>query len=99
MDLAAEGEEAWYRLQARHYDCILLDLKMPGMSGQEVFRRIEESDRELAKRVIFITGDTISTVTQNFLSATENPVLTKPLDIELLMQQVRELLQRTDNPA
>ena len=93
VDLAKEGGEAWRKFQARRYDCILLDLKMPGMNGQELFRRIEESDPELAKRVIFITGDTISPVTRNFLSANHNPVLSKPLDIELLGRQVGELLQ------
>ena len=96
VDLAKEGEEAWRKLKARHYDCILLDLKMPGMSGQELFRRIEESDRELAKRVIFITGDTISPITRSFLSAAENPVLSKPLNIELLGRQVEEMLQEAN---
>ena len=99
VDLAKEGLEAWRKLEARRYDCILLDLKMPGMSGQELFQHIEASDRELAKRVIFITGDTISPITRNFLSATENLVLSKPLDIELLGRQVGELLLGANGPA
>ena len=99
VDLAKEGEEAWRKLQARRYDCILLDLKMPGMSGQELFRRIEESDRELARRVIFITGDTISPITRNFLSASEKPVLSKPLDLEFLAQRVEELIQEVNDPS
>ena len=99
VDLASEGEEAWRKLQARHYDCILLDLKMQGMSGQELFQRIGDSDPELAKRVIFITGDTISPITRNFLSLTENAVLNKPLDIELLGSRVRELLHRLNDLA
>ena len=99
VDLASEGEEAWRKLQARYYDCILLDLKMQGMSGQELFQCIGDSDPELAKRVIFITGDTISSITRNFLSLTENAVLNKPLDIELLGSRVRELLHRLNDLA
>ena len=29
VDLAANGEEAWTKLRALRYDCVVLDLKMP----------------------------------------------------------------------
>ncbi len=64
VDLAHDGREAWRKLRDINYDCILLDLKMPGMSGQELYRRIQEIDEPLATRVVFITGDTVSLDTQ-----------------------------------
>ena len=31
VDLAEEGEEAWRKMQSVSYDCVILDMKMPGM--------------------------------------------------------------------
>ena len=95
VDLAEEGEDAWRKLQKRLYDCILLDLKMPGTSGQELYKRIERSDGELARKVIFTTGDTIRPDAQEFVSTTGNPVMSKPLDLVQLRRQVREVLEAT----
>ena len=60
VDLGKDGQEAWRMLQTRTYDCILLDLRMPGMSGQQLYRLIEKSNEEMAKRVVFLTGDILN---------------------------------------
>ena len=88
VDLAEGAQEAWSKLQSKVYDCILVDLMMPGMSGQELYRRIESSDREAAKRVIVMTGDTFSPNSHEFLSATRIPTLKKPFSLEDLRRQV-----------
>ena len=88
VDLAGDGEEALRRLQGRVYDCILLDLKMPGMSGQHLYQAIEARDRELAGRVIFITGDTVNSDTRDFIAAAGNIALSKPIDLEELTRRV-----------
>ena len=43
--LAHSGEEAIDMLAVQNVDCILLDLMMPGMGGQEACRRIKASPR------------------------------------------------------
>ena len=48
------GDEALYILQSQKVDIILLDIKMPGMSGIEVARKIV-ADWPLCK-IIFLTG-------------------------------------------
>jgi DNA-binding response OmpR family regulator len=88
VNLAGDGDEAWRRLQGRVYDCILLDLKMPGMSGQHLYQAIEAHDRELAGRVIFITGDTVNSDTLDFIAAAGNLALSKPIDLEELTRRV-----------
>ncbi|MCH8225548.1 MAG: response regulator, partial [Chloroflexi bacterium] len=97
VDLAEEGGEAWDMLMARSYDCIVLDLKMPGVGGRELYQRIKESDYRLAKKVIFITGDTISNNTQDFIISTGNTAVSKPLDMDVLLMQVRKCLDATRN--
>ena len=92
VDLAEEGYEAWCKLQSRTYDCILLDLKMPGMSGTELYGLIEAADKEVARKVIFITGDTVNPDTRNFIEANRNPVMIKPFELQDLHNQVLELV-------
>jgi CheY-like chemotaxis protein len=40
VDQAGDGEEAWRKLQTMDYNCVLLDLRMPGMSGKEFYEKI-----------------------------------------------------------
>ena len=75
------------------YDCILLDLKMPGMNGREVFRLIEESDPMVAKKVIFITGDASDPDTRQFTATSNNPVVLKPFHLDDVCRQVLNVVE------
>ena len=99
VDQTADGQEAWHKLQRKSYDCVLMDLKMPGMSGQQLYKLITESHLELARKVVFITGDTVSPETSAFIEATGNPALNKPFSIEELRKQILEFNGSADRPA
>ena len=94
VDQAGDGEEAWRKLQTLDYDCILLDLKMPGMGGKELYEKIEAEIPRLLDCIIFITGDTIDLSTKGFLSNVTNPVLSKPFDFRELEQLVLSITNR-----
>jgi CheY-like chemotaxis protein len=53
-DTAADGEEALAKLKAKEFGLILLDLKMPGMDGMELLRRVREIRPDI--RIIIITA-------------------------------------------
>jgi len=93
VDVAGDGDEAWRSLQNRSYDCIILDLRMPGMSGEKLYNAIGAMGNELTKKVIFITGDMISSETLDFIAKAGNPALTKPVDLDQLRQWVRGSLE------
>ena len=93
VDLAENGQEAWRKLQGRPYDCIIMDLKMSGMSGSELYHLMEESLPELAQKVIFMTGDTMSPNTSAFISSVDNHTMSKPFTMKELQLQIRKLLQ------
>ena len=93
VDLAADGEEAWRAMEARPYDCFIVDLKMPGLSGRELFERLQTKDRALSQRIILVTGDTVTSGIREFIEPTGNPVMDKPLDLHETLWQVRRVLK------
>lgn len=88
VDLAENGGEAWSMLQGNSYDCIILDLKMPGMGGEELYRLIAQSNRAQASKVIFVTGDIASQDTSTFIKDTGNRSLSKPFNVN----EIRDLV-------
>ena len=89
VTLAANGEEAWRMMAQDRFDCVFLDLKMPGMSGQQLYQLIHASDSRLARRVVFVTGAMLSPDIEEFVADTGNSVLSKPFRLEDLRSAVR----------
>ena len=54
VDVAEDGQEALNRLEANNYSIIITDLRMPGLGGLELIRRIQENRFDVA--VIVTTG-------------------------------------------
>lgn len=72
---------------------IISDIKMPNMDGDELYDCILRDHPELGERVLFITGDSISPSTRDFLGAHGLPFLSKPFDLDELRHAVREGLR------
>lgn len=91
---AFNGAEAIALLNGGEYDLILSDVRMPAVGGPTFFESLQTTSPGLLSKVIFVTGDTMSKSTQEFLQRAGRPVLSKPFDPERLRQMVRENLQR-----
>ncbi len=75
------GSEAIWRAEGdESFDVVLLDLRMPDVSGQEVFERWRRERRELSERVVFITGDIVSPDLHAFLGSSGRPYVAKPFE-------------------
>ncbi len=85
VDEVSDGKAAFDLLMDNDYDLILLDIKMPGMSGIELYRRINEVKPYCAQRVIFLTGDIENDATASFLKLTGCRYLSKPFSIKDLL--------------
>ena len=92
VDTAVNGSMAWRKIKNEQYDLIISDLKMPGMSGQELYAKVREWDRPLSKRIIFATGDVLSTETHQFLDDSGNSYLQKPFELEAIRKAVNDAL-------
>ena len=89
IDVAESGEEALEKVLADEYDCILLDLRLGGIGGQEVYRQIADHDKQLAEKIIFMTGDTASPATCTFLDSVGNVAIPKPFTVKHLLEGIR----------
>ena len=75
---ASSGREALERLASERYDVILTDIRMPDLDGRALYQQIEERWPERAERVIFVTGDTLTSALRDFAAASGRPVIEKP---------------------
>jgi PAS domain S-box-containing protein len=83
VDVAASGREALTRLGSRSYDLILLDLRMPDMAGDALYRELVARDAATAGRIVFVTGEDVGNpATQSFLQAAGRPVIGKPFSLD-----------------
>ncbi len=91
VTVAIGGASGWERLATpgAQYDMVTLDLKMPDLPGAKLWERLMAVGSPLAERVVFVTGDTVSSETHQFLEHTGRPVLQKPFDLEDLVALVR----------
>ena len=92
VDHAPDGEEALARVEARAYDLIVCDLKMPRVDGMEFYRAIATGNPALARRVIFCTGDVVGAEAERFLEESGCRWLAKPFRLADLLRAVREVL-------
>jgi two-component system NtrC family sensor kinase len=91
-DQARSGDVALEMVRETNYDCILLDLKMPGIDGIEFYERVIASDPKLADRIIFMTGDTARQESADFLASKNNPVISKPFQVEHVMELIESVV-------
>jgi CheY-like chemotaxis protein len=92
VDVLLDSREALGRLEENKYDLIICDLKMPHLDGPGFYRELVRSGNPLQHRLLFITGDTMSPRTQEFLASSKLPYLAKPFLVEELKQVVYRAL-------
>jgi len=95
VETVARAHKALKRLESEKYDLILLDVKLPGMNGIELYRRIQAMDPALAQRILFITGDVLAKTTRDFFAQTKMPHIAKPFTIEQLKREINHMLSST----
>lgn len=63
-------------------DLIIADMKLPGMDGSQFYEQVQRKFPQLARRFLFISGDTTQAEIQNFLEANNLPSLSKPFGMQ-----------------
>jgi CheY-like chemotaxis protein len=94
VEIVENGSDALKRLGSKDYDVILLDVKLPGVSGTEIYEHIQRTAKSLASRVIFVTGDVMSADTMTYVLSAGIPYITKPFDAEQLLKGIGRILSQ-----
>jgi FixJ family two-component response regulator len=92
VDTAVNGEEALNKLAEKSYGLMLLDLRMPGINGMEVLKRVPEIRPEVKVVIITAYGSIEAAVEAMKLGAVD--FLQKPFDAEDVRNLVSSLLDQ-----
>jgi len=95
VEVATDGEAAVAQALNGRYDLIITDVRMPRVSGRELYERLRREAPAAAERVVFSTGDTVRDDTMAFLEHTGRPVLHKPFKLAELREVLAGALGKT----
>jgi two-component system, OmpR family, response regulator MprA len=93
VELAADGGEALYRLEAVQPDAVILDVLMPGVDGLEVARRVRKAGNRVP--LLMLTAREAVEDRVAGLDAGADDYVTKPFALEELVARLRALLRRS----
>ena len=96
IDIAETGREAVARATAEDYDLILMDIHMPQLDGIEAARILREQGLTLP--IIAVSADVLSTSKAAAIEAGCDAYITKPIDFDLLLQEIAAMLPAKDDP-
>jgi two-component system NtrC family sensor kinase len=91
---AESGAVALELLGEARFDAIVSDLRMPDIDGAALWRAVRERHPALAQRMLFVTGDALSTGAEQFLAESHCESLDKPFARDDLVARVAALLTR-----
>jgi signal transduction histidine kinase/ActR/RegA family two-component response regulator len=91
------SRRALVMIERTAYDAVICDVKMPELSGQELYGRVCQIRPEMARRFVFITGDIDGEDTRQFLDETRCTYFMKPFNLERLTAAV-DMLTGTRTP-
>ena len=92
VDLADTGEKALEMATQTPYDSILLDIRLPGLSGIQVCRELR--DAKVETPILMLTARGLVEQRVEGLDAGADDYLTKPFAIDELLARIRALIRR-----
>ena len=91
---ASTGEEALSILRERHFDCMVLDLGLPDMSGFEFIKRIKDELNIHDTPIVVLTACAFASDRERALGAGCDSFLAKPCLPDRLLSEIRVVLTR-----
>jgi len=97
VTVSATATDAIARIEAGdHFDIVLCDLNMPGMSGMSFHEWLSRRNSQLSRCTGYMTGGAIHESTRAFVKSMGNRCLAKPFQRAKLLAFV-DLLSRTED--
>ena len=90
---ACDGDEAWSLIQAHRPSLVLLDVRMPGLTGLDILSAIRSDPNLASTKVILLTASALVSDRTAGLAAGANFYLTKPFSPRELLARLDEVLE------
>lgn len=97
VEIARDGEEAWFRGDTEDYDLVILDLGLPKVDGLAVLKRWRAAGRTIPVLVLTARGSWSERV--EGIDAGADDYLPKPFRMEELVARVRAVIRRSAGHA
>jgi two-component system, OmpR family, response regulator PhoP len=97
VDTALNGVDGLFMATSNSYDCIILDLMLPGMPGLELLQTFRQQG--FLPPVIVLTARDEKTSTVAMLNAGADDYLLKPFDLGELIARIKALIRRSHGHA
>jgi len=92
VDIAGNGRLGMEAAARRLYDLCVTDIRMPEITGIQLYELWKTERSRMARRLLFITGDILSGAIQAFLKKSGRPFIEKPFTPEELVAAVKKTL-------
>lgn len=87
VDITGDGIYGLEKIKQNAYDLHIISNRLPSMTGEEFYNEVLAMDKDLAQRIIFITG-----YVTDFIKSTGSPYLVKPFTDEQFRETVKKLI-------
>jgi sigma-B regulation protein RsbU (phosphoserine phosphatase) len=91
---AESGSQALETIATTNVDCVILDINMPGMDGREVLRHIRNNPITQDMPVMVVTAHDAREDRNEIMRAGATNLISKPLDQDLLLELLTNMLER-----
>jgi two-component system NtrC family sensor kinase len=93
VESAETGAAALTMLADREYLGVISDMRTPGdVDGAGLYDWLHTNQPEVARKMLFITGDTVNEETARALERTGAPFIEKPFRVSQLMEVVKRII-------
>jgi DNA-binding response OmpR family regulator len=96
VEIAVNGRVAQDMLEKKQYHLCLIDIRMPKMSGEELYQWLQKKFPKMADRVVFMTGSVIDGENITFVGQSGRQLLLKPFTLQELRAVVEEALKQVE---
>jgi len=97
VEIAKEGEDAWFRGDSENFDAVILDLGLPEMDGIQILKRWRSAGRLMPVIILTARGSWMERV--EGIDAGADDYMPKPFQMEELKARLRALLRRSTGGA
>jgi DNA-binding response OmpR family regulator len=90
VDTLNDPQDMLFNFKPSMYDLLLIDMRMPQMSGYELYKEIRKIDAKI--KVIFLTASPFEVLQEVFPTFDKNYYILKPVEIAELVKRLNDII-------